>query len=72
MHRLQPILEETLGKKMVLPERKLDYIEAFLERFPGVERVMMGQNVRFNDLKTLNPYGVTEGLESGLDEGKCP
>jgi hypothetical protein len=41
MHRLQPILEETLGKMMVLPERKLDSIEAFLERFPGVERVMI-------------------------------
>ena len=41
MHRLQPILEETLGQKMVLPERKLDSIEAFWERFPGVERVMI-------------------------------
>jgi hypothetical protein len=41
MHRLQPILEETLGQKMMLPERKLDSIEAFLERFPGVERVMI-------------------------------
>lgn len=41
MHRLQPILEATLGKKMVLPERKLDSIEAFLERFPEVKRVMI-------------------------------
>lgn len=41
MHRLQPILEETLGKKVVLPERKLESIEAFLERFPGVKRVMI-------------------------------
>lgn len=41
MHRLQPILEKALGKKMVLPERKLDSIEAFLGRFPGVERVMI-------------------------------
>lgn len=41
MHRLQPILEATLGQKMVLPERKLDSIEAFLERFPSVKRVMM-------------------------------
>jgi hypothetical protein len=41
MHRLQPILEETLGKKMVLPERKLDSIEALLAHFPGVERVMI-------------------------------
>lgn len=41
MHRLQPILEETLGEKMVLPERKLDSIEAFIERFPEVKRVMI-------------------------------
>jgi hypothetical protein len=41
MQRLQPILEQTLGKNMVLPERKLDSIEAFLERFPEVERVMI-------------------------------
>lgn len=41
MHRLQPILEETLGEKMVLPQRKLDSIEAFLECFPGVARVMI-------------------------------
>ncbi len=41
MHRLQPILEEALGEKMALPERKLTSIEAFIERFPGVERVMI-------------------------------
>jgi hypothetical protein len=38
MHRLQPILEATLGQKMIMPERKLDRIEAFLERFPTVKR----------------------------------
>jgi hypothetical protein len=32
MHRLQPLLEETFGKKMVLPERKLDSLEAFISR----------------------------------------
>ena len=38
MHRLQPILEQTLGKKMVLPERKLDSIEAaaFFCRLDGM------------------------------------
>lgn len=41
MHRLQAILETTLGKQMVLPERKLDSIDAFLERFPEVKRVMI-------------------------------
>lgn len=29
MHRLQPILTKTLGKKLVLPERQVDSIEGF-------------------------------------------
>lgn len=41
MHRLQPILEATLGEKLALPERKLTSIEAFVERFPDVKRVMV-------------------------------
>jgi hypothetical protein len=41
MHRLQTVLEATLGKKMVLPERKLTSIEEFVARFPDVERVMI-------------------------------
>ncbi|XGV97506.1 MAG: transposase family protein [Leptolyngbya sp. BL-A-14] len=42
LHRLQSILEETLGQKMVLPARKLDSMAAFLERFmiDGTERPM--------------------------------
>lgn len=41
MHELQPVLEAALGHEMVLPERKLRSIEAFLEMFPSVERVMI-------------------------------
>ncbi len=41
MHRLQAILEAALGKKMALPERQINSIEAFIERFPDVERVMI-------------------------------
>jgi hypothetical protein len=41
MHRLQPVLEEALGREMALPERKLSSIEEFVERFPGVKRVMV-------------------------------
>lgn len=40
VHRLQGILETALGKKMVLPERKLESIEQFLERFPAVREVI--------------------------------
>ncbi len=30
-----------MGEKLVLPERKLDSLEVFLERFPGAKRVMI-------------------------------
>jgi len=39
VHRLQPILEATLGKKMMLPERKIESSEQFVARFPGVREV---------------------------------
>lgn len=41
VHRLQPVLETALDKKMVLPERKLESIEQFLERFPEVQEVIV-------------------------------
>ena len=41
MHRLQPVLEAALGKILMLPERQLDSITAFQERFPEVKRVMI-------------------------------
>lgn len=41
MHRLQPILEAALAQKMVLPERKLESIEQFLQRYPEVKEVMI-------------------------------
>jgi hypothetical protein len=41
MHRLQPILEAALGEKLALPERKLESIEQFLERYPQVKEVMI-------------------------------
>jgi len=34
MHRLQGVLETALGLKMVLPERKLESMEQFLEQRP--------------------------------------
>lgn len=40
VHRLQGILETALGKKMLLPERKLENIEQFLEKFPAVREVI--------------------------------
>jgi hypothetical protein len=41
MHRLQPLLEQALGEKMALPKRKLTSLEAFVEAFPDVERVIL-------------------------------
>lgn len=40
MHRLQGVLETALGKKMMLPERRIESIEQFLERFPEVKEVI--------------------------------
>ena len=40
MHRLQGVLETALGKKMMLPERKIESIEQFLDRFPEVKEVI--------------------------------
>jgi hypothetical protein len=63
MHELQPILEAALGQEMVLPERKLGSIDAFLEQFPGVERVMIDgterpiQRPQDNDKQRLNYSG---------------
>jgi hypothetical protein len=41
VHRLQGILETALGKKRVLPDRKLASMEQFLERFPEVQEVIL-------------------------------
>jgi hypothetical protein len=41
MLRLQSLLETVLGKKMVLPERKLESIEEFIARFPSAKEVMI-------------------------------
>lgn len=46
MHRLQPILEAALGKKMVLPQRKLCSMADFIQAFPGVERVIIDATER--------------------------
>ncbi|NEP53794.1 MAG: hypothetical protein F6K65_35335, partial [Moorea sp. SIO3C2] len=34
MHRLQPILEAALGKKMALPKRKISSMDEFIKAFP--------------------------------------
>lgn len=41
LHRLQPILEAALGKEMALPERQIQSMAEFIERFPEVERVII-------------------------------
>ncbi|MCU0549565.1 MAG: transposase [Leptolyngbya sp. Prado105] len=63
MHGLQPVLEAALGHELALPERKLRSIEAFMEMFPGVERVMIDgterpiQRPQDPDKQTLNYSG---------------
>ena len=41
VHRLLPVLEAVLGKKQVLPERKINSIAEFLEKFPEVKEVII-------------------------------
>jgi hypothetical protein len=41
VHKLQPVLEKTLGVAMVLPERKMSSIEEFIERYPTVKKVII-------------------------------
>ena len=41
VHGLMPILEQTLGHKQALPERKLRSMAEFLERFPDVKAVIL-------------------------------
>ena len=41
VHRLQPILEKALGKKMALPQRKIRNMGEFVESFPQVKRVIL-------------------------------
>jgi len=41
VNRLQKILETTLDRKMVLPERKLESIEQFLEKFAEVREIIL-------------------------------
>lgn len=41
VHRLQGILETALGQKIVLPERKIESIEQFLQCFPEVKGVIV-------------------------------
>jgi len=41
LHRLQPVLESALGKKMVLPKRKIRSMGEFIECFPELERIIL-------------------------------
>lgn len=43
---LLPILEKTLGRKLVLPERKISSVEEFLKKFPEAKDVFADGNER--------------------------
>ena len=43
---LLPILEKTLGRKIVLPERKINTVEEFMEKFPGVKDIFVDATER--------------------------
>ena len=41
VHTLLPVLEQTLGEAVVLPERKIDDVAVFFERFPHVKNLFI-------------------------------
>jgi hypothetical protein len=41
VQQLLPVLEATLGRKIVLPERKITSIEEFYQKFPGAKDVLV-------------------------------
>jgi len=41
VHQLLPVLEQTLKRKLVLPERKINSVEEFLQKFPEVRDVFL-------------------------------
>jgi len=41
VHHLLPLLEETLGRELVLPKRKIKSVEEFLQLFPEVKDVFI-------------------------------
>lgn len=41
VHTLLPLLEQTLGEALVLPERKIDDVDAFFQRFPQVKNLFI-------------------------------
>ena len=61
VHRLQGILETALGKKMVLPERKIESIEQFLEQFPDVKAVIVDGTERNFSITAGKPVDVELG-----------
>jgi hypothetical protein len=41
VHKLTPILEKVLGKKMALPKRRINSLEELVELFPGVKDIFI-------------------------------
>lgn len=41
VHHLLPLLEQALGRQIVLPERRMDSVEEFLKRFPEVRDIFV-------------------------------
>jgi hypothetical protein len=57
--KILPILEKTLGRKMVLPQRRINSIEEFYRIFPGIEEVMI-DGVERPTQRPKKPKGQTK------------
>ncbi len=54
MHKLLPILEKTLDRKLVLPKRKIDNVEVFMKSFPEVKDLFIDATERRVQRSTNN------------------
>jgi hypothetical protein len=59
-HKILPILEKTLGRKLVLPKRRVGSVEDFFKLFPETKEVMLDgverPTVRSKKTKTQNKH----------------
>lgn len=59
-HKILPILEKTLGRKLVLPKRRISSVEEFFKLFPETKEVMLDgverPTVRSQRSKTQNKH----------------
>jgi hypothetical protein len=52
MHQLLPILEKALDRRVVLPKRRIENVEAFIKLFPEVKDLFIDGTYEFLGILT--------------------